>query len=162
MTTNVINKENVLKTYGEYDIPFEIAKQLPEYKFTLNKPLEDIQKKTKLFIKEKNFDIIKDLLDVLFVLEFGSIDIELQYYDVTESDEIDAGFFTCVQKELHTYPNSYDNSTDDGWCSHKFSDLNFDTSMLDDLENLEKLMYTHMINVARNDKLYWSKRNKLN
>lgn len=153
------NIELLVREFGEYGVPYEVAKNMDCFKIHWNTPFEDAKKTIKNFlitgVESKEF--LK--LDAICVMEFGSLDIEFMSYGATEENKFDTGFFCCVQYENQIFDNGYDNSIDNGWSSEDFADLIFEEKMLDDKENLEKLMYESLMRFGKSSNFTWSKRN---
>lgn len=141
-----MNKKEVLKVYGEYNIPFEIAKNMKEYKFSLkNEDIPVLEEYRFLFNEISEDD--NDYYGGEEVLEFGNIDIELNITKrASEYKKNILDFFICIK-------------TKEGWESYDFSDYTLTLEDLKDVETLERTMYRELMKYAKKYNLYWSKYN---
>lgn len=149
---------------NEYTITFAEAKNMEILSIKWVRPFEEIKEAIENYYKTNDCKYLESMEDVLCVVEFGSIDIEFQIFEVgyDENDEensLDIGFFVCVQRKLQVYKNGLDNTENDGWDSLTFSDMAFDLSLLDNKENFEEEMFNELIRVAKAYNLTWSERN---
>lgn len=128
-----------------YNIDFEEAKNMSCYKFTLK---DEITLKT----YQKLFNEIAENDDNYYggkeVLEFGSVDIELNVTTrSSERKENILDFYICEKTKTH------------GWCSHDFSNYVIKEEDLSSVESLERVMFEQLMIYAKNNSLYWSKLN---
>lgn len=142
-------KKEVLKQYDEYDIPYEIAKELDEFKITWEKNFDNFKMSIEKYYKDKNKGCVP--LDVICVMEFGCLDIELTTYDIYDGI-LDVGFMVCAKIDI-------DDAINYGWESIDFADLDFNLNLIKDKENVERNMYIALMDFARKKDLWWSKLN---
>lgn len=154
-----ITKNEVLNKYGEYGVPYEVAKKMDCFKIVWNIPYEEAKKIIKDFLSNGLDSSEFYELDAICVMEFGSLGIEFMSYGENEEGKFDSGFFCCIQNEIQTFPNGYNNSVDNGWESSDFTDLIFSIDLLEDKNKFEKEMYNSMIDYAKKNDFTWSKRN---
>lgn len=78
---------NHKKVYGEYEVPFTLAKEYDEYKFNVYKGMSVKELREKLIAADSNREILKELSErVIIIQEFGNIDIELSSYGIKEEN----------------------------------------------------------------------------
>lgn len=140
--------ENRDKIYGEYEVPFTLAKDYTCYRFNVQDNLSVKELKDKL--AAANYDnnyLGLTTHNVLIVQEFGNIDIELSVYGVDDNKKMVIAFIICA------------NYKDIGWQSEDILDLEFSIDMLNEDKSIEELMYNTLIDYARAHKLDWSREN---
>lgn len=142
-----MTNDRALNKYGEYGVPYKVAKKLDCFKVNWNTPYEKAKELIKEFIINGTTSKEFYKMDAICVMEFGNIDIEFMSYGINDEDKFDTGFYCCANWE------------DDGWESHGFSDLIFNLEILEDRNKFEEVMYNSMIEYAKNNKLFWSKEN---
>ena len=134
-------KEEVNKMEN-YKITLEDAKKMGIYKF----------KKELCYCKEEILDVIinnKQLRknqcisdNILDIVQFGNIDIELTVHNC--DGVLDIGYFVCAKyKEI-------------GWESVDYAYKDFE---LEDIDNIEEVMFNAMMEFAEINNLHWSKLN---
>lgn len=128
---------------SEYSIKYEEAKIKNNYFSTKDVDLLKIKEDLLKCIKNDSMCPLSGD-NVLYIVEFGYMDIELTVYDVI-NNKLDIGFYVCVK------------GVDDKWESHGFCDECFNLGMLDlDRDKFEKLMFEFMIGYAKKHLLCWS------
>lgn len=140
-----MNKE--LNAYNEYNLPFDVAKNLGLLEITYSMCLDDIKRLFEECEKNGNSDLLSTD-NVLVVMSLPYFDIELTHYFINDNtNKLDIGFFCCKRYE------------DGSWESDDFADLDFSLELLQDKNKFEKAMYNAMILHMKNKNLYWSKGN---
>lgn len=136
---------NHKKVYGEYEVPFTLAKEYDEYKFNVYKGMSVKELREKLIAADSNREILKELSErVIIIQEFGNIDIELSSYGIKENNNLDMAFVVCAKFK------------DIGWDTQDILEIEFSIDMLDNIENF---MYDTLIRYAKEHELEWAKEN---
>lgn len=146
LKADIVKKMNLIRaTYGEYDVPFDVARQMDCYKYGFGE-CSDINE-----VKEKFNEFSHDDIYIggLVVLEFGNIDIELNSTGSIEEKNI-LDMITCIR----TLPQT---ESDSGWITYEFTGT--EITSIEQLDNLEKLMYDDLMRFAKEKDLKWSKLN---
>lgn len=125
---------------NEYNITLEQAKETGKYKFVVEKNLTTVKEEIKKMQEDKGYN---KTLDIIAVLTFGHIDIELTH----RVSEYGCDYCMCIEEE-ETGWNSYDILDDIPQFDH-----------ITDSETLEKTMFKLMMDRAKKDGLTWSKLN---
>lgn len=128
---------------NEYNITLEQAKKTGMYTFTIEKDLQEVMADIERMKQDTNF---YKSIDVVAVLEFGFVDIELTYRDnVGEFD-----YCICVNFE------------GTGWETYEILDilpLEIHFAHMQDREQLEKIMFNLLMQTIKKRELTWSKEN---
>ena len=142
-TSETLTNKAVIQKYGEYGVPYSIAKTLKDYDICYCIPFNKL---CKLFEDCKANNKLNTNNDVLVQLNFGHIDLEFCIYDLNQASEfgIDTGFFNCCEYK------------EGGWRSNAFSDLVLSHDMLSNKDLFEKSMYESMIKIAKKCNKTWS------
>lgn len=136
-----MTRNQAVTIYGEYGVPFEVAKKMKGYNFSLtdNEVLELYKEKF------KTSDGIDNYYGGEEVLEFYNLDIELNI-TTRENEANILDFYICIKGHY-------------GWDSHDFSDYVIKYEDLGSIDTLEEIMYREMIKYAEKYNLTWSKLN---
>ena len=141
-----LKKKILLKKYGEYGIPYRIAKENNLISMCYSYNLEEVKK----LITECKMFGDSDLLDsdnVLIIMNMENFDIELTHYDINDG-ELTIGFFCCANFK------KYD------WQSVDFADLIANKDLFENTtEVFEEKMYNSMIDFIKKNNLKWSEKN---
>ena len=140
-----ITSEEALEKYGEYGVPFKVAKKMKCYKYEFSecKNIDEVKQK----FNEVSYN--DSYIGALVVLEFGNIDIELNSTGrMDEKNLLD--MITCIK-----YLNEDTNKGE--WMTYEFTDTEITSE--EQLDNLEEIMYNDLIRFAKEKELTWSKLN---
>lgn len=130
----------------EYELSFEDAKKMENFKLVWITPYEDAVRTIGKF-EEEGIETEKlRELDCICMIEFGNLDVEFMFYDIIKG-KLDIGFMCCAKFE------------EDGWLSQEFTDMEFDFEELKDKDKFEKHMYDSLMKFAKHNGLMWSQLN---
>ena len=145
-----MNKNELLKKYGEYGVPYEVIRGTDLFKMNymvdradIIKVLDDIENLGEL--SEELEYLYSD--NVLLCLELGNLDIELILYGI-EDNKLEGGFFIYARYGVID------------WNSEGYAKLEVNKELFKSRDNLEKNMYKSLMQYAKENNLTWSKYNK--
>lgn len=140
-----MTSKKALEKYGEYGVPFEVAKHMKCYKYEFSecKNIDEVKRK----FNEVSYDDV--YIGALVVLEFGNIDIELNSTGRMEEKNL-LDMIVCIKY--------LDEGTSKGeWMTYEFTGTEITSE--EQLDNLEEIMYNDLIRFAKEKNLTWSKLN---
>ena len=140
-----MTRNQAVKIYGEYGVPFEVAKRMRGYKYEFSecKNIDEVKRK----FNEVSYDDV--YIGALVVLEFGNIDIELNSTGRMEEKNL-LDMIVCIKY--------LDEGTSKGeWMTYEFTGTEITSE--EQLDNLEEIMYNDLIRFAKEKNLTWSKLN---
>lgn len=146
----ILNDKNIIDNYGEYNIPYEIAKKMDCFKYSYNytsnfsilkNNIKDILMN---YTNNNNEDEI--IFDGLYEITFGNISIQLLYWGLLNG-----------KPYFDFYFNTLDDDGECGWSGVDFvDDLTFNIDMLNNKDIFDKYMYDGMINFAKKHEIVWN------